>query len=141
MTLELGPFRADVDLELTQGWYAQAEEWDCDCGDCRNFLKLARDRALPAPVPEILDRLGIPPEKSTDVCEYGPEEGGRLYGFGYRIAGQILSGDMQRDSAQLDGVRVTCFHDSYPGAPGFPEPHFDLEFWVTLPWALDEPRE
>ena len=35
-----------------------------------------------------------------------------------------------------------CCHEPYPyGAPGFPEPHFDLEFWVTLPWVLDEPLE
>ena len=31
-------------------------------------------------------------------------------------------------------VEVRCCHEPYPyGAPGFPEPHFDLEFWVRLP--------
>lgn len=26
---------------------------------------------------------------------------------------------------------VYCRHETYPyGAPGFPTPHFDLEFWV-----------
>ena len=33
-------------------------------------------------------------------------------------------------------VEVLCCHETYPyGAPGFPEPHFDLEFWVRLPRA------
>ena len=137
---DLFGFRVEIDEEATRAWYAQADEWGCDCGDCRNFLKLAHERALPAPVLELLDGLGIPPEKSTDVCEYGPQEGGRLYEFGYRIAGNILSGD-QTASTPQDWGSALCFHDPYPGAPGFPEPHFDLDFWVTLPWALDEPRK
>lgn len=38
---------------------------------------------------------------------------------------------------------VRCCHEVYPyGAPNFPKPHFDLEFWITLPWVLsDENRE
>lgn len=36
---------------------------------------------------------------------------------------------------------VHCCHDPYPyGAPNFPEPHFDLEFYATLPWVLDEAK-
>lgn len=32
---------------------------------------------------------------------------------------------------------VRCCHEIYPyGAPDFPTPHFDLEFWVQLPWIL-----
>ena len=32
-----------------------------------------------------------------------------------------------------------CCHEPYPyGAPDFPEPHFDLEFYATLPWVLGE---
>lgn len=32
-----------------------------------------------------------------------------------------------------------CKHEIYPyGAPGFPMPHFDLEFWVRLPAAPKE---
>ena len=138
---DLFGFRVEIDEEATRNWYAQADEWDCDCGDCRNFLKQARARTLPAPVLALLDGLGIPPEKSIDVCEYGPEEGGRRYDFVYRIAGRILSGDEQRDSAKFDWGMGTCFHDTYPGAPDFPEPHFDLDFSLTLPWVLDEPRE
>lgn len=136
-----GACQTGVDPEATRKWYAQADDWDCDCGDCRNFLKLARERKLPAPVLEILDELGIPPEKSTDVCELGPAEGGRIYDFSYRVAGYILSGDGRRSSAHLDWGTGSCFHDSYPGAPGFPEPHFDLGFTMVLPWVLEEPRE
>lgn len=134
-------YQTDIDLEATQRWYAQADEWGCECGDCLNFLKLARERALPAPVLEILDRLGVPPEKATYVCEMGPREGGgRWYQFSYRLAGDILSGD-EHGSAKQDWGGGGCVHEPYPyGAPGFPEPHFDLEFWITLPWVLEKPR-
>lgn len=141
MRLEFGPFQAEVDLELTRGWYARAEEWGCECGGCRNFLKLARERALPAPVLEILDGLGIPPAKATYVCEMGPAEGGRCYEFSYRLAGNILSGD-ETKSVPWEGGSVWFCHEPYPyGAPEFPEPHFDLAFWMTLPWVLEEAGE
>ena len=136
-----GSYQTDIDLEATQAWYAQAEDWGCECGDCRNFLKLARERALPAPVLEILDKLDIPPEKATYVCEMYPTEGGHCYDFSYRLAGNILSGD-ETSTVPWEEISAWCYHERYPyGAPNFPEPHFDLGFWVTLPWVLDEPRE
>ena len=128
-------FETAVDQERTQRWYASAGEWDCDCGDCRNFLALARKRQLPAFVLEHLDKLRIPPEKATYVCQMYPDGDGQHYQFSYRVAGNILSGE----TAEAAG---RCCHETYPyGAPGFSEPHFDLEFWLTLPWVLDEPRK
>lgn len=123
----------EIDEESTHHWYADAEEWGCDCGDCRNFLALARERHLPTFVLEQLDKLGIPPEKATYVCQIYPDGDGQHYQFSYRIAGNILSGEAATGAGR-------CCHEPYPyGAQEFPEPHFDLEFWVTLPWVLDEP--
>ena len=123
----------EIDEASTHRWYADAEEWGCDCGDCRNFLALARKRLLPVFVLEQLDRLCIPPEKATYVCQMFPDGDGQHYQFSYRIAGNILS-------RKATGKAGRCCHETYPyGALGFPEPHFDLEFWVTLPWVLDEP--
>lgn len=123
----------EVDEASTRCWYATAEEWGCDCGDCRNFLALAHRRQLPAFVLEQLDRLGIPPEKATYVCQIYPDGDGQHYQFSYRIAGNIFGGKAATGTGR-------CCHEPYPyGAPGFPEPHFDLEFWITLPWVLDEP--
>lgn len=127
-------FQVEADEVATRDWYAQSDGWGCDCGHCRNFLTLARERKFPTSVLEKLDRLGIPPEKATYVGVLYPDEGGLLYQFSYRIAGNILSGE---DDTKTGG---RCCHETYPyGAPGFPEPHFDLEFFQTLPWVLDEP--
>lgn len=133
-------FQVEIDTAATRDWYRKAEGWDCTCGHCRNFLTLAREQALPSPVLNIMDQLGIPPEKATYVCQIYPVENGDCYEFSYRIAGKILSGD-ENSTISQDWGDVCCFHEAYPyGAPDFPEPHFDLGFWVSLPWVLDEPE-
>ena len=69
-------------------------------------------------------------------CELYRQEGGHLYQFSCRVAGRILDGHGK------PGAQGTCCHEIYPyGAPDFPEPHFDLEFGLTLPWTLEEPED
>lgn len=125
-----------VDTAATTAWYTTAQPWGCACGHCRNFLALAEERKLPAPLLEVLDALHIPAEKATYVCEIYPTEGGHCYQFSYRIAGTMA----EETKAPQPWGDVWCKHEIYPyGAPDFPEPHFDLEFWLVLPWVLDEP--
>lgn len=127
----------EIDEETTAEWYAAKGPWDCECDDCQNFLKLARDNGLPEPVHSVLAELGISAEKATYVCEIMPKDGGHLYQFSYRIAGRILN-ETTAKSTVADWGEVRCCHEPYPhGAPVFPTPHFDLEFWVTLPWVLE----
>lgn len=127
-------FQVEIDETSTCDWYDTFDGWGCACGDCRNFLALARARNLPAAVLEPLDALHIPPEKATYVCQLYPDGDGQYYQFSYRIAGNILSGE-------AIGKVGWCGHEPYPyGAPGFPEPYFDLAFVVTLPWVLEESR-
>ncbi len=122
-----------INTESTQNWYAAFTGWDCDCAYCHNFISLAKRRQLPRQVLAVLDELGIPAEKATYVCQLYPNEDGQLYQFSYRLAGTILSPSPTEELGR-------CGHEPYPfGAPGFPEPHFDLDFCLTLPWVLDEP--
>lgn len=126
-------FQVEIDEVATKEWYNKAGEWGCDCGDCRHFVALAKKRELPSVVLEILDQFGIAPEKATYVCEMITEDYWILYQFSYRMVGNILK---ERDgkATNLGKAEVRCCHEPYPyGAPGFPEPHFDLEFWVRLP--------
>lgn len=134
-------YQVEIDESATKAWYAQSEPWGCECGHCRNFMELAQKRALPVAVLEVLDGLEIPPEKATYVCEICPDGDGFLYQFSYRVAGNILNESAAAAAPQSwgDGRWGRCCHEPYPyGAPGFPEPHFDLEFWVTFPWILEE---
>lgn len=135
--IDLYGYRVEFDDTATQNWYASAEEWGCTCGHCRNFLALARQKALPAPVLETLTALEIPPEKATYVGELYTDEAGIHYQFSYRLCGTILSAPEQEAT---DPYGSRCCHEPYPyGAPGFPSPLFDLEFFVALPWVLEEP--
>ena len=112
---------------------------DCPCGHCRNFLALAKARALSAPILKTLDTLGIPPENATYVCELYTDEAGIHYQFSFRLCGTILAAPEQEPK---DPYGSRCCHEPYPhGAPGFPDPHFDLEFYVTLPWTLEDPLD
>lgn len=128
-------FQVQIDEVATREWYEKADEWNCECEDCRHFIDLAKRKELPIPVMEILEQFGIVPEKATYVCEMITEEHKVLYQFSYRMAGTIVK-------ERIDGTKdlgwgeVYCGHEPYPhGAPGFPKPHFDLEFWVRLPKA------
>ena len=101
-------------------------------------MKLAGEKRFPEAVCAVLEELNIPAEKATYVCEIMPKNGGHLYQFSYRVVGRILSGE-SIESTAADWGEVRCCHEPYPyGAPGFPTPHFDLEFWIPLPWVLDE---
>lgn len=132
--LTLFGYSVEVNLEATQNWYAQANAWSCSCGHCQNFLTHARRKTLPDVVSAVLGELNIPAEKATYVSELYTDEEGIHYHVSYRIAGSILAAPSQEVT-----TLGCCCHEPYPyGAPNFPEPHFDLEFWATLPWILEE---
>lgn len=123
----------EVDEVTTKEWYDKAEEWSCECGDCRYFVALAKKKELPSAVLDILEPFGITPEKATYVCEIITEEHKVLYQFSYRMVGNILE-EKDGDTKKFGWGEVCCGHEPYPyGAPRFPTPHFDLEFWVRLP--------
>lgn len=133
--------QVEIEEAKTAAWYAPKEPWGCECGHCRNFLELAKNNLLPAPVHAILNEFGIRAEQATYVCWIMPEGEYHLYQFSYRIAGQILN-EAEAKSTVEDWGEVRCCHETYPyGAPGFPTPHFDLEFWIRLPWVLTNQNE
>ena len=132
--LTLFDYSVEVDLESTYNWYTQTNAWGCSCGHCRNFLAHAKRGTLPDTVLTVLKELRIPPEKVTYLSELYTDEDGVHYQFSYRVTGTIMA-----EPPQEVTVLGRCCHEPYPyGAPNFPEPHFDLEFWVTLPWILEE---
>ena len=142
-------YTVEVDEPATRAWYAQAEEWSCTCGHCRNFLALAKERRLPEALLNILDGLGIPPEKATYVCELYHDESwqekGLLYQLCWRVAGKITGRPAGADDGPTWGPRVEfpwggleLGRETFPVEPDFPEPNFDLNVSLYLPWVLDE---
>ena len=145
-------YEAQVDEQATRACYAQAPDWDCPCGHCRNFVVLARERKLPEELLAILDSLSIPPEKATYVCELDDrdwKEKGVLYEISWRLAGAVIKKPESRENegtkwgppVRLPGFQLMLGHEVCPVEPDFPEPNFDLDVSLYLPWALDEPVE
>ena len=145
-------YEAQVDEQATRGYYEKAGEWDCSCGHCRNFLALARERKLPEELLAILDRLSIPPEKATYVCELYHDkdwqEKGLLYELCWRLPGQILDrpsgencGPNWGPVVKFPWGNIVLGHECDPcsGADDLPKPNFDLICTMHLPWVLDEP--
>ena len=132
-------YTLEVDEDATRSWYARAEDWGCGCGHCRNFLILARRRELPGEILGYLDALGIPPQKCTELSGLDHRDGMLLYDLRYRLAGRLVSRPAANIPLSENGLWCTD-QSFYPyGAPGFPEPCFDLCFSPWLPWVLDEP--
>lgn len=128
----------EIDIEATKSWYSKGEHWDCECGHCRNFLEVARKKQLPQLILELLDEFEILPEQANYVCLLYNDNNGYYYQVSYRLAGFILEESEPTNSFDWGGAQ--CGYESYPyGAPGFPEPHFDIQLFLRLPWVLDEP--
>ena len=128
----------EIDEAATAQRYSKQESWGCECADCQNFIALAKQKKLPEQIHSILNELKIAADKATYVCEIIPKDHGHLYQFSYRITGNILNEDSE-NIAKAEWGDIRCCYEPYPyGAPDFPTPHFDLEFWVTLPWILTE---
>ena len=147
-------YTVEVDEAAARDWYAKAEEWGCTCGHCRNFLALARERRLPEQILAMLDRLSIPPEKATYVCELGHDESwrekGLLYEFCWRLPGQVLDKPAGADcgpdwgpAVKFSWGDIALGHECDPcsEAEGLPKPNVDIICTMYLPWVLDEPVE
>ena len=37
---DLFGFQVEIDEVATKEWYDKADEWSCECGDCRHFVAL-----------------------------------------------------------------------------------------------------
>lgn len=151
--LSLWGYELEVDEQATRAWYAQAEEWSCTCGHCRNFLVLARERKLPEEILHILDSLSIPVEKATYVCELYHDESwekkGLLYEISWRVAGAVVQTPEKKQNngtawgppVVFPTFQMMVGHECYNIQPEFPEPSFDLDISLYLPWVLDEPLD
>ena len=130
---DLFGYEVEIDEKATKDWYTNSEGWDCPCEDCKYFVSLAKQRKLPAIMLETLSQFEIAPEKATYVCSIYEENNEILYEICYRIAGNITK-ERMLDNENSKRKDFYCGHNSYPyGAPGFPETHFDLEFWIYIP--------
>ena len=138
LKIELFDSVVEIDIEATKSWYSKENQWDCECGHCRNFLEVARKKQLPQQILELLDGFEILPEQANYVCLLYDDDNGHYYQVSYRLAGFIL--DEKVTTSSFDWGSARCGYELYPyDEYGFPEPNFDIQLFLRLPWVLDEP--
>ena len=136
-----GEIWVEIDEEATRDYYANSVVWDCTCGHCRNFVEVAKKRQLPEELLRLLDKLSIPPEKATYVCEMDAQGRRLFYELSYRLSGRVLKSPEKR-AVTMEWGELWCDEQIAPGsAEAFPKPWFDLTLFLWLPWVLDEPVE
>lgn len=139
--IRISGFRAEADAETTRAWYLhEGDEWYCMCGPCRNFAALAKKRQLPSELLDLLDRLSIPPEKATYVCEM---DGAGLCELTWNVSGRLLE-EGEAVSTDWGGWALEPrgkYYQPSDAYEDFPDPCFVLHAFVRLPWILDEPMD
>jgi hypothetical protein len=125
---------AAIYANLRNGW---AE--GCGCVGCRN-LAAQRDVIYPASFRELLNRLGIDPNKESEAVADGPLENGlHHYGGWFFFVGEMVTAG-ERLSHAGDSP---CFNYHFTRVGPCPKefrdgPKLCIEFEAHIKWVLDE---
>jgi hypothetical protein len=105
-TIPLDAWRITIDLETTRAIQYQrgTPAYKCGCEQCRHWRDIA-ESALPKPLFDQLRRLGIAPERPTDVYAFHRDDDGEDYRITFHVAGKLLSGpDAWRETERLGSL-------------------------------------
>jgi hypothetical protein len=140
--LRIGDQLIHYDREATVAAYSQVQQGGagrCSCSGCRNFA-LLRDKIYPDAFRELLDKLGIDPNKEGEAVHYGPKGDLHLYGGWFYFVGQVMEAGEGSSNAG-DGFQYWT-GTSFPRPPAaFGKTVAALEFMGQLPWVLEGPYE
>jgi len=126
---------AAIYASLKGGW---AE--DCLCVGCRNLMA-QRDVIYPYAFRELLDRLGIDPNKEGEVVADGPLKNGlHHYGGWFFFVGEMVTAGAEIPHLSDSPYFGYFFTRGGPCPKEFRGgPHLSLEFVAHLKWILNEP--
>jgi hypothetical protein len=131
------------DRERTRAAYATMKKGAaerCRCPYCQNFVA-QRGTVYPEKFRQLLDQLGIDPEKEGEVYEGAPEGSIMAYAGWFYLAGEVIEpGERLTDAGP--GFRY-FFRPSHkpPTLREFGEEVLALEFSTSLPWVISDRPE
>jgi hypothetical protein len=144
--LYISGYHLEIDPNETSKAYSY-QLASCDCAYCRNFY--AASSSIPRGLAEFLDSLGadsLNPVYISEIC--ANPDGSHFYSLFYDVIGRIISMPVSSEGSthisnavSLDGIpeSITARIAKEPYAPGhFPPPAIEFEFFLNLPWALEE---
>ena len=149
--IEIGPWRILVDPEATARAHAQREAGapeECECAPCRNLV-LARRVAYPAPLRDMLGRLGVPVDRESEVYHLGRKHPGlHWYGGWYHFVGHLEHGPDRTHPFDQGEIRFVPLTDTtgvcIGSSPAVVPDQFDglqilqFEYQTEAPWLLAE---
>jgi hypothetical protein len=141
--LRIGEQTIRYDREATAAIYASLKGgWaeDCLCVGCRNLMA-QRDVIYPPAFRELLDRLGIDPNKEGEAVADGPLKNGlHHYGGWFFFVGEMVTAGEQISPVSDSPYFGYFFTRGGPCPKEFRGgPHLGIEFVAHLKWILDEP--
>lgn len=142
--LRVGDQTIRFDREATAAVYASIEvagTQECGCLYCQNFAA-QRGSIYPPFFVELLQRLGIDPDKEAEVFEYGapPRDGCYLYGGWFLLVGELLvAGERLTIRPEVPEFSY-CFGAGQPRDERFSS-QLAVEFTTRIPWVLPERLE
>jgi hypothetical protein len=132
-----------IDQQATHHAYDQLPaDWDCTCSYCRNFR--AALSVLPGTFLTALEDMGINLLHPAEAIEYpNLKTHLHLYEGWYHVVGHIHAApsvvlDPYGRREIISGVEVRVSDTLALLPEGFPTPAIQVEFFVSLPWVLDE---
>lgn len=124
---------AAIYASLTGGW---ADE--CGCVGCRNLMA-QRNEIYPLPFRELLERLGIDPNKEAEAVADGPMQNGlHHYGGWFFFVGEMVAegeGVLLRESPHFT-FWATSFGPRPKAWPSVPS--LAIAFEAHFKWVLEE---
>lgn len=129
--------RIQVDVAATRSYYDAHGEiaGGCDCAYCRNFAAAAE--TVSPRLRTFLDALGLDLRKPREVMELGPGTGNRrLYEAFYHLVGKLETGGPAR--VEIGEDHAGFYEDCDLLPPNFPQPCFQMNVALELPWLLKE---
>lgn len=143
-TIDLFGYTVEIDKDLTKDAFAHFPPgWGCTCTYCRNFR--AGIPLLPAALTAPIQRCGIDLMHPAEIVEYYGDQM-HLYEAWYHVVGRICAMPAAPPNSfghyQLTETIQIRITDKIALLPKhFPTPVFQIGFFATLPWVLNEPPE
>ena len=140
--MRVGDQTIRYDREATAAIYASLRNgWaeDCGCAGCRN-LAAQRGVIYPASFRELLDQLGIDPNKEAEAVADGPLENGlHHYGGWFFFVGEMVTAGERLSHASDSPYFKYFFTRGGPCPKEFRGgPQLGIEFEAQIKWILNE---
>ena len=148
--MQIGDQTIRYDREATAAVYEKIEcGWaqKCGCAGCRNFAA-QRDVVYPPSFRELLEQLGIDPNKESEIDEYGPIMDGYPHDRFHFYDGWLsFVGELVSDGGGLPNAADAHEFEFWfsPGLPAHAEfrsrPYLAVEFKTRVKWVIAERPE